>query len=415
MQLLKSALKFRNCTVPRHNSSVTIPFLSHLSFPSQVSSFLSHIIQQFKPILVPFHLPSKTPRECAPSSLGSILRNHFDWEKKLAEIPIEQLPCKCKQFERQHPNVDMVDGHVATGLENMSFQDPVLRELAYANSKSLVFPSKAKYAKQASVAFKKWCKTHFVPLETLSSWTQFIHQQWDTHLRHLRHRLKFHETHVLKMKDVICSDWVLHLADHESTHLMVFCPKFYFQSCHRVWSDEKVFKPMSHVDTSCKAISVLACSFRHPPQVSMWGFNLDAKLPAGQIFLKWKKSFKSGRTVISYKNTALGPILRAAAICIDQMVNWVWPGSLSRSVPQIWSEIHALFAQCPAHLDLELLNDDLVGFFNSVPQVRILEAVDMLVRMYSNPPATPSSSSGGLARRYRPGRMLSHRAKASSR
>ena len=30
-------------------------------------------------------------------------------------------------------------------------------------------------------------------------------------------------------------------------------------------------------------------------------------------------------------------------------------------------------------------------------------------------PATPSSSSGGLARRYRPGRMLSRRAKASSR
>ena len=63
------------------------------------------------------------------------------------------------------------------------------------------------------------------------------------------------------------------------------------------------------------------------------------------------------------------------------MVNTVWPGSLSRSVPQIWSEIHALLAQCPAHLDLELFNDDLVGFFNSVPQVRILEAVDTLARM----------------------------------
>ena len=127
---------------------------------------------------------------------------------------------------------------------------------------------------------------------------------------------------------------------------------------------------------------MLACSFRHPPRKYPWGFNLDAKLPAGQIFLKRKKSFKSGRTIISYKNTALGPILRAAAICIDQMVNTVWPGSLSRSVPQIWSEIHALVAQCPAHLDLELLNDDLVGFFNSVPEVRILEAVDMLVRMF---------------------------------
>ena len=371
--------------MPRHNSSVTIPFLSHPAFPSQVSSFLSHIIQQFKPILVPFHLPSKTPRECAPSSLGSTLHNHFDWEKKLAEIPVEQLPRKCKQFERQHPNVDMVDGHVTTGLENMSFQDPVLRELAYANSKSLVFPSIAKYVKQASVAFKKWCKTHFVPLETLSSWTQFIHQQWNIHLRHLRHRPKFHETHVLKMKDIICSDWVVHLADHESTHLMVFCPKFYFQSCHRVWSDEKVFKPMS---MSIPAAKLFLCS--HVPSDILrkypWGFNLDAKLPAGQIFLKRKKSFKSGRTIISYKNTALGPILRAAAICIDQMVNTVWPGSLSRRVPQIWSEIHALFAQCPAHLDLELLNDDLVGFFNSAPQVQILEAVDMLVRMFRTHP-----------------------------
>ena len=262
----------------------------------------------------------------------------------------------------------------------MSFQDPVLREFAYANSKSLVFPSKDKYGKQASVAFK-WCKTHFVPLETLPSWVQFIQQQRDIHLRHLRHRPKFHEAHVLKMKDIICSDWVVHLADHESTHLMVFCPKFYFQSCYRVWSDEKVFKPMS---MSIPAAKLFLCShvpsdiFRKYP----WGFNPDAKLPAGQIFLKRKKSFKSGRTIISYKNTALGPILRAAAICIDQMVNTVWPGSLSRSVPQIWSELHALFAQCPAHLDLELLNDDLVGFFNSVPQVRILEAVDMLVRMF---------------------------------
>ena len=97
VQLLKSALKFRNCTVPRHNSSVTIPFLSHPSFPSQVSSFLSHIVLRFKPILVPFHLPSKTPRECAPSSLGSILHNHFDWEKQFAESPIEQLPRKCEQ------------------------------------------------------------------------------------------------------------------------------------------------------------------------------------------------------------------------------------------------------------------------------------------------------------------------------
>ena len=107
----------------------------------------------------------------------------------------------------------------------------------------------------------------------------------------VRHRPKFHEAHVLKMKDIICSDRVVHLADHASTHLVVFCPKFCFQSCHRVWSDEKVFKPMS---MSIPAAKLFLCShvssdiLRKYP----WGFNLDAKLPAGQIFLK-RKSLSS--------------------------------------------------------------------------------------------------------------------------
>ena len=181
------------------------------------------------------------------------------------------------------------------------------------------------------------------------------------------------------MKDVICSDWVLHLADHESTHLMVFCPKFYFQSCHRVWSDEKVFKPMF---MSIPAAKLFLCS--HVPS------DILRKYPCGDS--TWMPNYLQDRFFSSGKSL-LSQVVRSSVtrtqlwgLSLEQppfaWLNWVWPGSLSRSVPQIWSEIHALFAQCPAHLDLELLNDDLVGFFNSVPQVRILEAVDMLVRMY---------------------------------
>ena len=137
-----------------------------------------------------------------------------------------------------------------------------------------------------------------------------------------------------------------------------------------------------HVDASCKAISVLACSFRHPPQVSM-GIQPGCQTTCRADFSEAEKVFQ----VRSYNHQLQGYSSGAypqsrPAVCIDQMVNTVWPGSLSRSVPQIWSAIHALVAQCPAHLDLELLNDDLVGFFNSVPEVRILEAVDMLVRMF---------------------------------
>ena len=56
------------------------------------------------------------------------------------------------------------------------------------------------------------------------------------------------------------------------------------------------------------------------------------------------------------------------------MMEKVWPNNLGRhSPPQLWRSLHKVFADAPLDLDLELVNDDLVGFFNSVPQSRIIQ------------------------------------------
>ena len=49
------------------------------------------------------------------------------------------------------------------------------------------------------------------------------------------------------------------------------------------------------------------------------------------------------------------------------------------SIPQLWHHFHSYLTQTPPDISLHATNDDLVGFFNSVPQHRLIDAVHSLV------------------------------------
>ena len=59
------------------------------------------------------------------------------------------------------------------------------------------------------------------------------------------------EAQVLEFKKMIHSRLVFHMADHQSTHLMSFCPQFYLQSVLRVWTDRTNFIPVSMSEHQC--------------------------------------------------------------------------------------------------------------------------------------------------------------------
>ena len=46
-----------------------------------------------------------------------------------------------------------------------------------------------------------------------------------------------------------------------------------------------------------------------------------------------------------------------------------WGNSLG---PQLWSDLHNFLQRTPSDVHLDEINDDLVGFFNSVPRQQIL-------------------------------------------
>ena len=94
-----------------------------------------------------------------------------------------------------------------------------------------------------------------------------------------------------------------------------------------------------------------------------WGIRKKAGLPYGFIFLKRKKQWQKGRTLISYFQSFQGKLLKAVSKALGSMLQQQWTqtaGQLSTS--QIWKKIHSFLQDTPAEIMLGCINDDLIGF-----------------------------------------------------
>ena len=77
--------------------------------------------------------------------------------------------------------------------------------------------------------------------------------------------------------------------------------------------------------------------------------------------------FNKGRTLISYFGSRYGKLMQATARTLDTMCVMLWPQEAGQlSVPEIWKHIHQRFFRTDDDIQFAAINDDLVGFFNSV-------------------------------------------------
>jgi len=171
---------------------------------------------------------------------------------------------------------------------------------------------------------------------------------------------------------------ILHHGDHEQAKLTVFCPRLYFQGAWNTWNDPELFRrlPLTF-DEAHKTIEQSIPS--RIQKKYKWAINTNSSLPYGFVFLKRKKQFKKGRTLISYFRSRYGRLLQVTARTIDSMLLQLWPQTMGQlAVPQIWQAVHRFLSDTPLDVHLHAVNDDLVGFFNPVPQDRLLDAVNSL-------------------------------------
>ena len=89
------------------------------------------------------------------------------------------------------------------------------------------------------------------------------------------------------------------------------------------------------------------------------------------------------RPIISYHGFMFARLFKALAIVLHSLCKLVLPHSFGlASLPELFRSLHVIFDAAPADSKLEMMNQDLVGFFTSIPVDRILRAVAYVLQEY---------------------------------
>ena len=151
---LASVLKFRGQAVPRINQPLVVPFLAHSKFPAFATQWLRQVRNDFQHVLLPFHLPSKTVVEGRHQTVAKLLLSFREWFGRFEKSPQTSF-CKCRHVLEEHPDLDMIDGHVASPAVKLRMSSHLLK-LVGGSAGSMVFSSKGTYLNMSSKNVKKW-------------------------------------------------------------------------------------------------------------------------------------------------------------------------------------------------------------------------------------------------------------------
>ena len=381
---LKRVVNFRtNMHWPRQSKALSTLPLAHPEYETLLKSWLRKFILDFKYLFPPLHVPKASIREAPHQSIKKFLHNFQVWEDLMwaPDFKPEQLPCHCSWYGARLPSDCFVDQHLACGLESLCELFPEFGPIAFASAASTFFPAQHQWFQRSLDFFKQWRQHHRLPVTVEPMFEVFLKDAWPRHLECLKNsrRLTWRDVQVVKAR--LHDHLVLYNEDHHPNHIVCFCPRFFVAGLQHTWDDESVFQRLpGHPDEWKQRVvnAIPSWMLRRYP----WAFNKQADLPKGTVFLKAKKAFRKGRTIISYSQSLCCKLLEFAAIAINLMVKTLYPEAPGlASMPVIWKQLHTFF-NCPDTTVFEEWNDDLVGFFNAVPRQDILEAVSDLVKNF---------------------------------
>ena len=166
----------------QQNKLLTLPYLSHPTFPRQMQLWLRRRIIGTKNFALPLHLEQAHP------TINSILNNITQWDNT---DPTTLPPCRCPQFLSQNPHATNDSGHIAPSLDTLTLYHRTYRSTDIATALArTAYPAWDRYRDQATAAFH--CQVSGLE--------------------------------VFQLKRLITSHFVIHHADHEAGRPRIFVP-----------------------------------------------------------------------------------------------------------------------------------------------------------------------------------------------
>ena len=218
-------------------------------------------------------------------------------------------------------------------------------------------------------------------------WISFLEAQWRLHAPGTK--LPLSMTDIKYVREITKADFVIQGRDHAPDHLHLFCARFYWRILRSTFGDLSVYQPSALTPSQARAF------LQHQSQKPWlkkysWGVHPNADVPISYLLLKKKKQFLVARPIISYRGFVFARLFRAASMVINMMIPLVYPGSFGfQALPDIFKNLHAFLREADEDVFLHQQNQDLVGFFTSLPVSQILEAVEDLVSQYASKQVLP--------------------------
>ena len=379
---LRLIMKYRNLRIPKFNKPLIIQKLAHNDFQKDLTKWISQTIQENKEDIIPFHLPCSTPLFCRHQPLSLLLHNWKHLHRNQSSITKDTCPCKA--FCEKYSNTTTYEGHVMASAEEIPELPQKFQHILCSSSKDTVYPSKTVYQQKTLDNIRRWCKHHDIQEDkTINSWNTFLDQQWPIHLKHIEQQ-DLHSFKDIAQLKLILQGFIIQCEDHAPTKLSVFCPKVYLKLHQQTMSDPAVFR-VHHSPPSTVQQTILKHFPKPLRKRYKWGIKPQQPLPTCYIFPKRKKQFKKARPVITFYKTQFSILYKALGKLIHDLTRKVYPESFHRhSTTKTFQNLHHFLSKNKNNADdLVWKNDDIKGFFTSVPHDTIITSFHHMIQKYA--------------------------------
>ena len=212
-----------------------------------------------------------------------------------------------------------------------------------------------------------------------------LSRRWNELLKEHSHNIQqdlFWTAETLQHTARALKPWVVIPAPHFPSRAHVICPTLFSTLLHRTFCTGKVFALATQPAVPFRTHVVTTT---HPclQQQYSWGFRLHDPLPTARILPKPSKDWLKARPIISFFRTWASPLLTVFGALIFELTKNNFPhvpGQLPVQdlVQQLWD---ALSTADPTEY-IQLISQDLSGFFTSIPVERFPQALQVLLHQY---------------------------------
>ena len=376
---MKLIIKKRNMRLPNCYRPLSIPFLAQDDFKHECNKFLRSITILGKEGCIPLNVPKASVVESRYPTIGNILHNYK--EVALERSPSDSL-CSCHRFKQQHPEWSTIDHHIVCEASSLTDIPVEFQNILTASSSSAVFPSEFFLKTKITACIKTWCKNNHInfpnKINMINNW---VAGQIKTHKEQTQQTNRI-STIQIKNIQTYFNGLIWHCADHEATNLILFCRLSYARCLSNTfYSCKDVFSRVQGSPTDYTVIirQMVPNSIR-----KLIRKQTKHTLPNAFILPKRKKNFASGRPVIRYNSSPYLFIFRAAGRLFQDICSDIYKNNNKFGKNTVQKCLRTIKRVAAKHKIRTWTNQDLAGYFTSVPQQKLLQHAAQIIKTYAD-------------------------------